>query len=126
IRMRDVIDGTSNTIMIGESYTDTYSKDGQQMDYWQIGSPQTGGWNPGGRGGTEYSEGLGSTGPKINSRLDPTVPGVAMEMSFGSYHVGGAHFLLTDGSARFLSETIDLEIYHGLGSRNGREVLGDY
>ena len=39
-----------NTIMLGESFTDTYSKDGQQMDYWYIGSPQTGGWNPGGEG----------------------------------------------------------------------------
>ena len=78
VQIGHIIDGTSNTIMLGESFTDTYSKDGQQMDYWYIGSPQTGGWNPGGEGGTEFSEGLGSTGPKINSRLDPTISGVEM------------------------------------------------
>ncbi|MFM7832499.1 MAG: DUF1559 domain-containing protein, partial [Planctomycetaceae bacterium] len=44
VKMRDITDGTSNTIMIGESRTSTYSKDGQQMDYWQFGCPQSGGW----------------------------------------------------------------------------------
>ena len=126
VRFADVIDGMTNTILLGESYTDTYSKDGQQMDYWILGSPQTGGWDPGDAGGTEYSEGLGSTGPKMNSRLDPTVHGTVMEMSFGSYHPGGAQFALGDGSVRFISETIDLRIYQGLGSRNSREVLGEF
>lgn len=125
-KVADVLDGMTNTIMVGESYTDEYSKDGQQMDYWNIGSPQTGNWNPGGNGGTEYSEGLGSTGPKMNSRLDPTMPGEVMEISFGSYHPGGAHFCLGDASVRFLSETIDIRIYQSLGSRNGKETLGDF
>lgn len=126
VRMADVTDGTSNTILIGESYTDTYSKDGQQMDYWQIGSPQSGGWNPGALGGTEYSEGLGSAGPRINSRLIPTENGVLMEIAFGSYHVGGANVGLADGSVRFISENISLATYRSLGSRNGGEVIGEY
>lgn len=126
LRFADVTDGTSNTIIIGESYTDTYVKDGQQMDYWQFGSPQTGYWKPGGKGGTEYSEGVGSTGPKINSRFDPTAHGTVMEISFGSYHPGGAQFGMADGSVRFIAETINIDTYHALGSRNGGEVLGDY
>lgn len=126
VKISDVRDGTSNTVIFGESYNDTYVKDGQEMDYWQMGSPQTGGWNPGGAGGTEYSEGLGSTGPKLNSRLDLTVHGVLMEMSFGSYHTGGAHFGLVDGSVRFISENVDLATYRGLGSRNGKESLGEF
>ena len=125
-RFRDMTDGATNTVLLGESYTDTYSKDRQQMDYWHTGAPQTGNWNPGGTGGTEFSEGLGSTGPKINGRLDPSYSGPTMEMSFGSYHVGGAHFALGDASVRFISENIDLRIYNGLGSRNGNEVLGDF
>ncbi|MGE3775703.1 MAG: DUF1559 domain-containing protein [Pirellulaceae bacterium] len=126
VRMADVIDGTSNTVIVGESFTDTYSKDGQQMDYWQFGCPQSGGWDPGDAGGTEYSEGVGSTGPKLNSRLDPTVSGVVMEMSFGSYHPGGALFALTDGSVHFIAQTIDLKVYQGLGSRDGREPVSGF
>ncbi len=127
VRMSDLVDGTSNTILIGESFTDpTYTKDGQGMDFWQIGSPQTGGWVLGGIGGTEYSEFVGSTFGKINSRRDPTVHGVIMEMSFGSWHVGGAHFTLADGTVRFVSDSIDLQLYRKLATRNGGEVVGDY
>lgn len=128
-RIRDITDGTSNTLMVGESFTEpTYVRDGQGMDYWQFGSPQTGGWDcvPGDKGGTEYSEGLGSAYAKINSRLDPTVPGILAEMSFGSWHVGGANFTMADGSVRFISENIDLDLYRGLGSIGGGEVLGEF
>ncbi len=127
VNIRDITDGTSNTILIGESYTDpTYAKDGQGMDYWTIGAPQTGSWDLGGTGGTEYSEGLGSTGPRINSRLDPLANGVVMEMSFGSWHGGGAFFTFADGSVKFISENVDLTLYRGLGSRYGKEPVGEY
>lgn len=128
-RIRDITDGTSTTFMIGESFTDPdFVKDGQGMDYWLLGSPQTGGWDctPGDRGGTEYSEGLGSTYWHMNARLDPTVPGVLVEISFGSYHVGGAHFTMADGSARFVSENISLDILRALGSIDGGEVIGEF
>ena len=121
-RLADVIDGATNTVLVAESYTDPlFLKDGQAMDYWQLGAPQTGTWFPGGNGGTEFSEGIGSTGPRMNSRLDQSVPGAVMEVSFGSYHTGGAAFCLADGSARFISENIDLELYRALGSRSGGE-----
>jgi prepilin-type N-terminal cleavage/methylation domain-containing protein len=129
IRMGDIIDGTSSTLMIGESFTDPgFVKDGQGMDYWQFGAPQTGGWDcrPGDRGGTEYSEGLGSCQSPINSRLNPAVPGVLMEMSFGSYHVGGAFFCMADGSVQFLTENMDMTIYQALGSIKNREPIGSY
>ncbi len=127
VRMSDIVDGTSNTILIGESFTDpTYVKDGQGMDFWQIGSPQTGGWVLGGIGGTEYSEFVGSTFGRINSRRDPTVHGVIMEMSFGSWHVGGAHFTLADGTVRFVSDNVDLQLYRKLATRNGGEVVGEF
>lgn len=129
VRMRDVIDGTSNTVMIGESFTDpTFVKDGQGMDFWQMGSPQTGGWDciPGDLGGTEYSEGLGSCQSPINSRRNPNIAGVLMEMSFGSYHVGGAMFGMADGSVRFISENIDMNLYRSLGSIKGGEIVGEF
>ncbi|GDX90703.1 MAG: DUF1559 domain-containing protein [Planctomyces sp.] len=126
IKMRDITDGTSNTIMIGESRTSVYVKDGQQMDYWQFGCPQSGGWVYGGLGGTEYSEGLGSAVVKINANIDPTIHGVLMEMSFGSYHVGGAQFAMADGSVRFISENVDLRLYQSLATRGNGEIVGDF
>ncbi|HET6422052.1 MAG TPA: DUF1559 domain-containing protein [Planctomycetaceae bacterium] len=127
VRLRDVTDGTTNTVMIGESYLDpTFLKDGQEMDYWIIGAPQLGNWVPGGIQGTEHTEGLGSTGPRMNSRLDATANGVIMEIAFGSWHTGGAHFCLADGSVKFLSENIDIVLYRGLGSRGGGEVISDF
>lgn len=131
-RMRDITDGTSNTLMMGESYTDpNYVKDNQGMDYWAFFIPQmnnaTGGtWRPGALTGTEHSECAGSTLIPMNSRLNPAMHGVLMEISFGSYHVGGAHFLLSDGSARFISENIDINLYRALGSRAGNETVGEF
>ncbi len=128
-KFRDIIDGTSNTIMVGESYTDpNFGKDGQGMDYWYIGSPQT---DPcrcdGGTGGTEFSEVVGTTIAKINAiRTAPTTSGYMMELSFGSYHIGGAHFSMGDGAVRFLSDSIDMQTYNALGSRNGGEVVSEF
>ncbi|HUQ68164.1 MAG TPA: DUF1559 domain-containing protein [Planctomycetaceae bacterium] len=131
--MRDITDGTTNTVMVGESYTDpSYSKDGQGMDYWNFFIPQIWDngtmrcWSAGNGSGSEHSEAAGSTLVKLNSRLNPAVNGVLMEVSFGSYHVGGAFFTMGDGSVRFISDNIDALLYQGLGSRNGGEVLGEF
>jgi prepilin-type N-terminal cleavage/methylation domain-containing protein/prepilin-type processing-associated H-X9-DG protein len=126
-RIAEVTDGLSNTILVGESYTDPrFVKDGQGMDYWQLGAPQTGTWSPGGTGGTEFSEGLGSTGPRLNSRLNQAVPGAVMEVSFGSYHARMAMFAFADGSVRLLSDPIDIGTYRALGSRHGGELVPEY
>lgn len=128
-RIAEILDGTSNTLLLGESSTDPgFVKDGQGMDHWYIGSPQT---DPcactGGRGGTEFSEFVGTTIAGLNLRtIDPTVHGRIMELSFGSYHEGGAFFGLCDGSVRFISENTDQTLYRGLGSRDGKEVVGEF
>ncbi|TVS18955.1 MAG: DUF1559 domain-containing protein, partial [Planctomycetaceae bacterium] len=40
---------------------------------------------------------------------------------FGSYHPGGSNFALADGSVRFVSETINMEILSAAASIAGRE-----
>ncbi|RPI81573.1 MAG: DUF1559 domain-containing protein [Planctomycetaceae bacterium] len=45
---------------------------------------------------------------------------------FGSYHTGGAHFLLGDGSVRFIGANIDRSVYQALATRNGRETVADF
>ena len=49
-----------------------------------------------------------------------------MEMSFGSYHVGGAQFAMADGSVRFISENVDLRLYQSLATRGNGEIVGDF
>jgi hypothetical protein len=126
-KMRDITDGTSSTLVFGESYTDPdYTKDNQGMDYFAFFSPQITTWTWGKITGTEYSEAAGSTVERINSRLYPATHGVIMEMCFGSYHTGGAFFTMCDGSVHFLSENMDLKTYRSMGSRAGGEVVGEF
>jgi prepilin-type processing-associated H-X9-DG protein len=47
-------------------------------------------------------------------------------MAARSYHTGGAHVLLGDGSVRFASENIDGGVWRAVGSRANSEVVGDW
>lgn len=127
-RFRSVTDGTSNTLMIGESATDIQNTiDGQRLDYWAFGGPQIGSWKciNGETGGTEYSEAIGSTFGPLNTGGVESIRVVA-EVSFGSHHPSGATFTLADGSVRFISDSIDQGILRGLGSISGGEVVDEF
>src|SRR5262249_16857282 len=41
---------------------------------------------------------------------------------FSSFHPGGTHFGMRDGSASFVSENIDFALYQSLASRDGSEA----
>jgi prepilin-type N-terminal cleavage/methylation domain-containing protein len=43
-----------------------------------------------------------------------------------SHHAGGVFSQLADGSVRFISDSIDLHTWRGLGTRAGKEVLGEF
>ncbi|WP_339734081.1 DUF1559 domain-containing protein [uncultured Gimesia sp.] len=110
IRLRDITDGTTNTIAAGECINnfDVFK------DHFYIGSTSIGGWDGAPR---EYSEHVASTGVPMNT---------TNEVAFGSLHPGGAHFLLLDGSVRFLSENMSQTIYSYLGSRADGKVIGEF
>lgn len=43
--------------------------------------------------------------------------------NFSSHHANGTHFLSADGSVRLIAETIDMNVYHALCTREGGEVV---
>jgi len=124
VRPADVLDGLSNTLTVCESRTDPdFLKDGQSMDVWYIGSPQVDDCRcDGGNGGTEFSEFVGTAYARLNAlKHDPTLPGVILELSFGSYHSEGAFVLRADGSVAFLADEIALPVLQALSTRAGGE-----
>jgi len=43
--------------------------------------------------------------------------------AFGSFHSGGTNFVFADGSVHFLKDTVNLNVYRALSTRNLGEVL---
>ena len=60
-----------------------------------------------------------------NSRSCMYPPGRIMTTAF-SRHTGGVHVVMCDGATRFVSQTISLPVWRGLGTRAGKEVLGEF
>jgi len=45
---------------------------------------------------------------------------------FSSLHITGAQFLFADGSVKWITENVNLAVYHALATRNGGEITGEY
>ncbi|WP_337233089.1 DUF1559 domain-containing protein, partial [Vibrio cholerae] len=43
-----------------------------------------------------------------------------------SFHTGGAQLVLGDGSVRFVSENINRDLFRGLFTLAGREIVGEF
>lgn len=115
IKYRKIIDGATNTFFVGE-------KHGHEPELgWMSGTRAT----------------LRNTGAGLNtSPVAQLRYGLAEEQTlfdattdvggFGSWHTGGGHFVLGDGSVRFVSENIDLTLYQNLGNRRDMEPIGEF
>ena len=126
VTFSDCSDGSSNTLLVGESVFDTseFMGTSKGIDHWYIGSYQID-FN------IEMSEFLASTKIPLNlyhdyrdERLATLSSGARRdlfkEMSFGfaSWHAGdGVNFSFADGSTRYLSKSIDPKVYENLGNR---------
>ena len=69
---------------------------------------------------------LGRQAPFGGATPPSNVDDVTVCGGFDSDHVGGAQFLLGDGSARFISENIDAEVLKNLGNRHDGQLIGDF
>lgn len=117
VEFKDVVDGASNTIMIGEvidSGGDALLPGGAGSDRKYIFSGGADSNPP-----TEMSEYL------IAAESNDPINGGAEEAT-GSYHPGGAQFFMGDGVVRFISENVHMPTYQAIATRNGGEIVGRY
>jgi len=105
-RILAILDGTSNTFMIGEDLINV----NQHCD-WAF-----------------FNHATATCSIPLNNALQPGQPGYnnigdwPNVYSFRSRHTGGANFALGDGSTRFVSDTIDIALYRALATRAGNEA----
>ena len=138
IRLRQIVDGTTNTLLLGERW--------YQLRVWTAGSF------------SQTSIGTGALPvPAPNScmsalkNIDATIPvNASLErigyykghepddrpgqttpdkmtlafnnLPYASFHPGGAHFALVDGSVQFVTEDVESDLYVALASKAGEEI----
>ena len=118
IRIRDIDDGTSQTLAFGE----IASPRNRQASHYNTNScirP----W-----GASYYRTNRRDTSVAMNSspHTDSLISGLlCWARCFASRHEGGAFFAFADGAVRFLSENIDQTTYRALSTRSNNEIVDD-
>jgi len=109
LRLEQMSDGTSNTLMVGEDLVDK-----NIHLAWPYCNGATG------TAAIPLNNGLKTGDPGFNVPSDwPNL------YSFRSRHTGGANFALGDASVRFVRDSIALATYRNAASHSGGEVLGN-
>lgn len=105
-RIRDILDGTTNTLMIGECLPDWTS-----WAWW---------YNP--------NAVTATCAIPLNQvlKVAKNQGDWPNNYAFFSRHSGGGHFALCDGSVRFVTENINLNTYRALATISAGETTGDY
>jgi len=106
INLLSITDGTSNTLMVGEDIPEINQHCGWPNANYANGTCSI-----------PLNNGLVAGQPGYNNPGDwPNV------YSFRSRHTGGANFALADGSTRFVTQSIDINLYRALATMKGNEV----
>jgi hypothetical protein len=144
MKPRDATDGLSNTMMIGEqngrlerlvagTYSDLAASGtthGWLMGLRVSGSPPN--LRPVAADNDERCFNLTTVrySPNQEPFANQLFPGMGSNVGANnplmSFHAGGVHILLGDGSVRFLSENIHLETLKQLATRDDRQPVGEF
>jgi prepilin-type N-terminal cleavage/methylation domain-containing protein/prepilin-type processing-associated H-X9-DG protein len=106
LRFASILDGTSNTILIGEALT---GKDYQNAWCHMDNAIATCAYPP------------NAKNPVTGKDYPPDQ--WWNRYAFTSNHTGGAQFAMVDGSVRFIPDNIDLQVFRALATRAGGEVV---
>ncbi len=112
----DILDGTSNTILIAE---DTSRPQRWRGGLLTSGRQSAGMWAD--RDSEYITHGFDSTG---TTNPGPCAVNCTNADEIFALHTGGANVLLGDGAVRFLSTTVSIRTVAALITRNGGEVIG--
>ncbi|MBA4031457.1 MAG: prepilin-type cleavage/methylation domain-containing protein [Planctomyces sp.] len=139
IRSKDIVDGTSNTMAIGEMSNWVFASDGTPkslstqgyhigMDGYSYTNPPPVEIFPSGQ---LYNRVYNVTTIRYspNTRtyeLAGIYDNHGSNNPLSSAHTGGIHCLMGDGSVRFLSQNIDMVTLKRLASRNDRQPVGEF
>jgi len=135
-RIRDITDGTSNTICVGERMHEHDNVDAlAQVDAnstWYAAIPASP--RPAGMTMAMMMEqspslvlghvGQDAMGPMMAMHHTPNSTNHIV--NFSSNHTGGVQFLLCDGSVHFMSENVDYDTFRLLGERSDGEIIGEF
>ena len=132
-KIGQIYDGTSNTFLFGERYhfdpnfDSILHESSSTFSRYPIAKWGAWGWIGGGNGTTHI---FGST--RLDAPINYQTPAdasanysnVNIRMSaYGSGHPGGANFALSDGSVRFVPETIDAISFQAISTREEGEAI---
>jgi prepilin-type N-terminal cleavage/methylation domain-containing protein len=152
VRMRDISDGTTNVFAVGEvryilNFTDPGgTATGSERNYSFGNVTNNGGANCNNSNGANPHNSNGShnhlrfTRKKLNG---PMLDASDLWRAYHSRHVGGAQFVLGDGSVRFVSENLEhtntnysagppsnlggpFGLYQRLGAKNDGQPVGEF
>ncbi len=136
VNLRDMLDGSSNTIALSELKFRAFRKQGGTADLPTLDTRGTAFY---GVMGADIFCTLNGPNSAVSDAIwgcrtapEEGMPCVQVSNPYGelqsaarSYHVGGVQGAMADGSVRFFSNNINLTVWQALGSRGGNEVPGE-
>jgi prepilin-type N-terminal cleavage/methylation domain-containing protein/prepilin-type processing-associated H-X9-DG protein len=132
VKLEEVQDGTSNTVMLSELKHRTPSATGPSLQ------DSRGVWTYGTMGGntfvTKFQPNTATPDGVWGCRNFPQEgmpcvqsgsPYADMHAAARSYHAGGVNVCMGDGSVRFVRDSIALTLWNAMGSRGGGEAISN-